>query len=195
MRGRLGRRLNELVARGDALQVADDDLRLGRRPPAPSTKSHLVQVGLVADADQLGEADAARRRPSRGSPCTARPDCEMTEMPPGRGICLANEAFIRWWVLIRPRQLGPSSRAWCAAQAGDLAFQRGALLADLLEPGRDHADRPGPGGERLVHRRADRGRGDGDDAQIDGFAAAFSEGKQGRSRIVSAVGLTGTMVP
>jgi hypothetical protein len=40
------------------------------------------------------------------------PDCDMTEMPPVRGICLANEAFIRWCVLISPRQLGPSSRAW-----------------------------------------------------------------------------------
>ena len=38
------------------------------------------------------------------------PDWEMTEMLPGGGICLANEAFIRWWVLIRPRQLGPSMR-------------------------------------------------------------------------------------
>ncbi len=36
------------------------------------------------------------------------PDWEITEIPPGCGICLANEAFIRWWALIRPRQLGPS---------------------------------------------------------------------------------------
>ena len=38
------------------------------------------------------------------------PDWESTEIPPGRGICAAKDAFMRWWVSIRPRQFGPSIR-------------------------------------------------------------------------------------
>ena len=54
------------------------------------------------------------------------PDCEMTEIPPGCGICLANEAFIRWWVLIRPRQFGPSMATRRALQKSAISFSSAA---------------------------------------------------------------------
>ena len=45
------------------------------------------------------------------------PDWEMTEMTPSRGVWPANEAFMPLWVLISPRQLGPSIRAFHLAQS------------------------------------------------------------------------------
>ena len=76
----LGRRLHELVARPDALQVADDHPGLVVRGQGRQ-KVDLVQVGLVADADELEQADVAVAAKSRMAVQSA-PDWEMTEMPP-----------------------------------------------------------------------------------------------------------------
>ena len=54
------------------------------------------------------------------------PDCDTTEMPPTAGMWLAKEAFILWWVLMRPRQLGPISRAPEERHRSAISFSRRA---------------------------------------------------------------------
>ena len=115
-----GRRLfgdaQELVAVLDAFEIAGDDrgfLVLGER----LEEIHLVQVGLVADADDLAHARASACAAQSRMATHSAPDWEMTEIFPGGGTDGANVAFIWWCVFSTPRQFGPCSRTPCFWQS------------------------------------------------------------------------------
>ena len=124
------------------------------------------------------------------------PDCEKIEMLPERGMLPANEAFIRWPVLISPRQLGPSSRTRWAAQ-------RRAICASSSAPSRPVSRKPAvmttialvPARRQSWTAWSTAAAGTAMTPRSIAPPAASSEGKQGRSRIVVAAGFTGTIRP
>ena len=97
------------------------------------------------------------------------PDWEKKEMKPFGGVPRENDAFSEACVLIRPRQLGPSTRT--PADARRLAqgsFEGDPRPPDLLESGGDDDPRAHPLRREPGDPFEDGARRDDEDAQVDG---------------------------
>ena len=117
----------ELVAFLDALQVSGDDVGLfvlGQR----LDEIHFVEIGFVAEADDLAQAELLVRCPIEDGHAE-RPRLRNDGDMPGGGREGAKVAFIRWSVLSTPRQLGPTIRTPLAWQSSTSSCSASAPLA------------------------------------------------------------------
>ena len=99
-------------------------------------------------------------------------------MPPAAGMWLANEAFILWCVLMRPRQLGPMQAGAGASGRGRRSRAPGGRPSSptSLKPAVMTTTALAPCLERADDGALDGRGGHGDDAQVDGLAVLLQAG-------------------
>ena len=115
------RRGHELARVGDHLDVEQD--RPGRGVVGQVVE-HVaeVDVGHVAERDQVREADAARRSPSRARRSPSRPTARRRRVARAAAATCAKLAFRPMPGTMMPRQLGPTMRSRCGLPASSIAW-------------------------------------------------------------------------
>ena len=80
-----------------------------------------VDVGALAERDEVREADARATSPSRASPSPARPTARRRRSRRAAHRCARSSRSGRCRGVSRPRQLGPSRRSRCGRAASSAA--------------------------------------------------------------------------
>ena len=154
---------------GDALQVADDDLGLVVVGESRE-EVDLVEVGLVADAEQGRQAQLARRRPVEDGRAQGARLREHRD-----AACLGHvvgERSVHLVVRVEQTETVGAHEAGAGgtAESGDLALERRAILVDLFEARGDNDDGLGLRLEGADDGSLDGGGRHADDAHVDGLA-------------------------